>query len=90
MTRRNLIDTLASEYVRTAEWAIAIHDAHPDIDGLVWTSRRCDPERAYLLFGDRSRQPCVVLLDSADIGGTPALMRDIQAFGKRAGITLVI
>lgn len=90
MTRRNLIDTLAVEYIRTAQWAIAIHDAHPDIDGLVWTSRRCDPERAYLMFGDRIPGPGITPQSSANIGTTPALMQDIRAFGERAGITLVV
>jgi hypothetical protein len=90
MTRNNLIDTLASQYVHTAQWAIAIHDAYPDIDGLVWTSRRCDPQSAYVLFGDRPEQPGIAKPNSLDIGSTPALMGDIQAFGRRAGITLVI
>ena len=55
LTRRDLIDTYASAYETTARWAKAIHDADPEIDGMVWTSRRCDPERAFVLFGDRVR-----------------------------------
>ena len=40
-------------YPETARWAAAIHDRFPDIEGLVWTSNRCDPDSAWLFFGDR-------------------------------------
>lgn len=44
-TRADLVDTHASQYARTARWAEAIHSA-PTVQGLVWTSRRSDPDLA--------------------------------------------
>ncbi len=89
LTRQNLIDTFASRYKETAPWAIAIHDAAPDIDGLIWTSRRCDPQFACLLFGDRVGD-ALVIHTRQPIGSTPALLAQMRDFGNRAGITLVI
>ncbi len=90
LTRRDLVDTFASAYQRTALWASAIHDAHSDIDGLVWTSRRCDPVLAYVLFGDRLGGNCLEVLSRQRIGTTPALLSRLREFGSRAGITLVV
>ena len=39
LTRGQLIDTFPTDYQETAKWAIAIHDAFTDIDGMIWTSR---------------------------------------------------
>ena len=89
LTRQNLIDTFASRYKETAPWAIAIHDAAPDIDGMIWTSRRCDPQFACLLFGDRVGD-ALVIHGRQPIGSTPALLAQMRDFGNRAGITLVI
>jgi hypothetical protein len=89
LTRQNLIDTFPSRYKDTAPWAIAIHDAAPDIDGLIWTSRRCDPQFACLLFGDRVGDALAVHARHP-IGSTPALLAQMRDFGNRAGITLVI
>ncbi len=49
----NLTDTESVEYPRTTEWACELHAALPDIDGLVWMSRRFNSSRALVLFGDR-------------------------------------
>ena len=53
ITRTELIDTAATQYLSTVRWALAIHRARPDLQGMTWTSRRCDPDCAYILFGDR-------------------------------------
>ncbi|WP_197417248.1 RES family NAD+ phosphorylase [Sinorhizobium sp. GL28] len=54
ISRAELIETDADQYPMIAQWALAIHQARPDVDGLIWTSKRCDPDRSILLFGDRS------------------------------------
>ena len=46
-----LIDTPASSYKQTVAWAHAAYVA--GFDGAVWMSRRCNSDRAYVLFGDR-------------------------------------
>lgn len=53
ISRSGLIDTDASEYPLTRQWALAFHEQNPEAEGLIWTSRQADPERAIVLFGDR-------------------------------------
>lgn len=53
VSRSGLIDTEASEYPLTRQWAAAFHQQNPEIEGLIWTSRQADPERAVVLFADR-------------------------------------
>jgi hypothetical protein len=53
ISRSGLIDTDAAEYPLTRQWALAFHDQNPDAEGLIWTSRQADPERAIVLFADR-------------------------------------
>jgi hypothetical protein len=50
--RRDLIDTEADHYPRTARWAQAFHQVVPDAAGLVWIARLADPA-AMIFFGDR-------------------------------------
>jgi hypothetical protein len=88
LTRRQLIDTFAADYEATAQWAIALHDGFSDIDGLVWTSRRCDPERAYLLFGDRLPIDLIHPVQRARIVETNALLLQIRDFTDRANILI--
>src|SRR4051794_37197271 len=88
LTRRQLIDTFAADYEATAKWAIALHDAFPDIDGLAWTSRRCDPEQAYLLFGDRVPPDQLDIAYQARISRTNALLLQIRDFADRANILI--
>jgi hypothetical protein len=86
ITRRNLIDTFPTDYADTARWAMAIHEAFTDLDGLVWTSRRSDPERAYLLFGDRVRPDELAIAHRQRIAETGSLLGQIREFAKRANI----
>jgi hypothetical protein len=88
LTRRQLIDTFAADYQATAKWAIAIHDNFSDIDGLVWTSRRCDPERAYLLFGDRLLVHLMDTVQRARICQTNELLLQTRGFADRANILI--
>jgi hypothetical protein len=88
LTRRQLIDTFAADYEATAKWAIAMHDSLSDIDGLVWTSRRCDPEMAYLLFGDRVPTDLLDTAYRARICETNALLLQIRNFADRANILI--
>ena len=41
----------AETYPETVKWAQAAHDA--EFDGLVWMSRLCNDDKAYVFFGDR-------------------------------------
>ena len=86
VTRKDLIDTFPADYPDTAKWAIAIHDAFKDIDGLVWTSRRCDPERAYVFFGDRVRSDDFDVRHRDRVAETNSLLLQIREFANRANI----
>jgi hypothetical protein len=86
--RRQLIDTLPDAYRRTARWAAAVHAAAPAIQGLVWTSRRCDPECAMMLFGDRVPAATLQVVGTTRLRDGIVLAR-LRAAGRRAGITLV-
>lgn len=53
VSRAALIDSTASHYVETREWAVALHEQYPAAQGLKWTSRQDDTASALVLFGDR-------------------------------------
>jgi hypothetical protein len=90
ITRADLIDTLPSAYASTARWAEAIHAARSDGSGLVWTSRRCDPDLGFMLFGDRAGQDSLELISSIAISASDAEMLAIAGFARRAGIVLTL
>lgn len=52
-TRRSMIDTDATAYTETVQWAARVHANFPKLDGLIWTSRQHDRDWACVLFGDR-------------------------------------
>jgi hypothetical protein len=89
VSRNRLIDTPKSTYRDTATWAKAIHAAHLTIDGLVWTSRQCDPDICLILFGDRVSEVEFDTLESRRIAADPALLLELRAYGARARITIV-
>lgn len=89
VSRTDLIETPKATYGLTARWAEAIHRARPEIDGLIWTSRQCDPDLCIVLFGDRLDEADFDVLDCIEVGSDPTLLLEIRAFGRRAGITLV-
>jgi hypothetical protein len=53
ISRSQLIDTDASHYDESREWALALHEQYPAAQGLKWTSRQDDTALALVLFGDR-------------------------------------
>jgi hypothetical protein len=88
-SRAELIDTPKSTYSRTALWAQAIHRARPDLDGLVWTSRQCDPDLCVILFRDRVGERDFDIVDSIDVSANAALLLELRNFGLRAGVAIV-
>jgi len=89
-TRADLIDTPPAAYPVTARWAEAFHRADPSVAGLVWTSRRCDPDRACVFFGDRLLPGTLRVTDRIEIAGSAHHLEQIRQFGRRAGITLTL
>lgn len=89
VARNRIIDTPKSAYGDTAAWARAIHSAHTNLDGLVWTSRQCDPDLCLVLFGDRIDEAVFEVLWSHQVGLDPALLLELRDYGLRAGIAIV-
>lgn len=89
-TRSQLIDTPPSTYDDTVGWAKAIHASSSDIDGMVWTSRKCDPDLALILFGDRVGTSDLELLGSVRLTEDPVHLARVRELGKRAGITISV
>ncbi|MCY1242000.1 hypothetical protein D9M72_549360 [compost metagenome] len=90
ISRAELIETDADQYPMTAQWALAIHQARPDVDGLIWTSKRCDPDRSILLFGDRVDSSDLSALSATPIFTNVAEMSQVIDFAARIEIAIVV
>lgn len=90
ISRTSLIASSPRLYEETAAWAKAIHDQFPNVEGLVWTSNRCDPEDAYLFFGDRVGDGDFSIALTRDGRSDPSFLTDVRRAGRRGGISLVI
>ena len=90
VSREALIASSPRQYPRTAEWARAVHDQFPDVEGLVWTSNQCDPDDACLFFGDRVHADDLRIIAVRDGRRDPSFLADVREAGRRADITIVI
>jgi hypothetical protein len=89
LDRDEFFRAFKSQYAETTAWAQAIHRAAPDVDGLIWTSYRCDPETAMIFFGDRISEGDFDVLEQRVAASDADLLLEIREYGRRAGITLV-
>lgn len=90
LTRDQIVHTESDAYLMTARWAEAIHRDYPQVDGLVWTSHRCDPDLAFVFFGDRvSDSDLTPTADARLIATDAELLDDLRAYAKRSGILLI-
>ncbi|WMS43921.1 RES family NAD+ phosphorylase [Acuticoccus sp. MNP-M23] len=89
VARTDLVASSPSQYGETARWAEALHHAHPDFDGMIWTSNQCDPADAVVLFGDRIEKADLVLVGT-QAGTERAFESEVQRAAMRAGITLTL
>lgn len=89
LSRTQLIETPKSSYDKTVLWAEAIHCARNDLDGLIWTSRQCDPDVCVILFGSRMAESDFDEVERIDVRANAALLLELRGFGQRAGITIV-
>ncbi len=84
--KEELITSPSRDYPGTALWAQALHHQFPEVDGLLWMSRKRDRDHALVLFGDRLA--CV--LSGRRIGGplarNSALREAVLIAALRAGI----
>jgi hypothetical protein len=89
IARTDLIETPKSICDQTVLWAQAIHRSDSKLDGLVWSSRQCDPERCVVLFGDRVTEADLEVIERLEVACDPALLLALRGFGLRAGISIV-
>lgn len=75
------------QYGATARWAKAIHAQFQDVQGLIWTSRRCDPHSAMLFFGDRTAEADLEVVVVRE-GRDSSFLRDVREAGDQAGIVI--
>ena len=88
LSRNSLIGSSARLYRQTAAWAKAIHDQFREVEGLVWTSNRCDPDDAFLFFGDRMTGADFRIASVRDASSEPSFLADVRRAGQRAGIRI--
>ncbi|QEE43614.1 RES domain-containing protein (plasmid) [Rhizobium sp. WL3] len=89
LSRTDLIETPKSTYAETVLWAQAIHASSADVDGLIWTSRQCDPEQCLILFEDRIAEVDLEIRDRLGVASNAALLLELRDYGWRAGITII-
>jgi len=87
LTVDQLTATNALYYPQTARWAEAIHAAHPEVEGLEWTSYRAGPDQAYVLFGDRVKSADLVSAgNEVLIRSDATLYERVISCGQRVGV----
>ncbi len=84
-----LIGCTPAHYERTVEWARSIHDQFTDLDGMIWTSNRYDPDSALLIFGDRVRSTDFTI-DSNPEGSADQFLRDVRTAAQRGDILITM
>ncbi len=90
IAQTSLIGAPPGRYAETARWAAAIHREFPEIEGLVWTSGRCDPDSAWLFFGDRVAPEDFRVAALRDGQSDASLLADVRAAGRRCGIAIAV
>lgn len=89
LKRTELIDTSPAKYKQTARYVEAIHNDNPRLDGVVWTSRKFDPLKGYLLFGDRiDSNELEIIMPAEELLTSRRLIRRIRRLGLQSGITI--
>jgi hypothetical protein len=88
--RKQLIGSSAKRYAQTAQWAEAIHHQFPQAEGLIWTSNQCDPDDAYIFFGDRVTATDFKLTRGRNGVTDSSFLADVRSAGQRSDITITL
>jgi hypothetical protein len=88
--RKQLIDTEKDQYPVTRQWAVAIHAAFPEVQGLCWISRQDDSARAVVLFGDRIAEDVLKRTASTrSLVGDPGAYGELLVLAEQIGVDIV-
>lgn len=90
ISRTSLLATSPKLYVHTAAWARAIHHQFSNVEGLIWTSNQCDPDTAYLFFGDRINSADFQIMHTRDGRFDATFLSDVREAGRRSGIGITV
>lgn len=89
VTRAQLLDSSAEQYIFTREYAVAIHQAFPDVQGLQWSSKQ-HGDAAVMLFGDRIEDsPLKVEIESEVINESEKVLDAIEEEADQLGVVLL-
>ena len=88
LTRAQLIDTSRSQYSSTRAWSPPIHEAPQSPEGMMWTSRACDEDKAMMLFGSRVNSADLKLISTVKVTSDPACWEVVEQQGARADILI--
>ena len=84
----DLIGSRSKLYHKTVLWAAAIYNDFPKAEGLIWTSRQCDPDDAILFFGARVKATDFEMISSRD-GQDESFLDDVEREGAIRGIAII-
>ena len=90
ISRDSLIASPPQFYEETARWAQAVHQQFSEVEGLLWTSNQCDPDTAYLFFGDRVRAEDFAIVQARDGLEDPGFLSDARQAGRRSSISITV
>ena len=90
ISRDSMITSSPQFYEETVRWAEAIHRQFSNVEGLLWTSNQCDPDTAYLFFGDRVRADDFGIVQARDGLENPGFLSDARQAGRRSSISITV
>ena len=90
ISRDSMITSSPQFYEETVRWAEAIHRQFSNVEGLLWTSNQCDPDTAYLFFGDRVRADDFGIVQARDGLENPGFLSDVRQAGRRSSISITV
>ncbi|MGB9095967.1 RES family NAD+ phosphorylase [Erwinia sp.] len=89
VTRSQLLDSPAEQYIFTREYAVAIHQAFPAVQGLQWSSKQ-HGDAALMLFGDRIEvAQLTVEIESEGVTESENIVDAIEDEADQLGVVLI-
>lgn len=89
VTRSQLLDSSADQYIFTREYAVAIHQVFPTVQGLQWSSKQ-HGDAALMLYGDRIEVTQLkVDIESEAVTGSENVLDAIEEEADQLGVVLI-
>lgn len=88
LQRNQIIDTEASCYAITREWARKVYHQETNAQGICWVSRQDDNSKVMVLFGDRVANEQLTLINTRHDLTMGDSYRQVLDLANRLGITI--